>query len=276
MKTLQLAIIVGISVCVLAIFGILFFNMQSKPMCQEGILPNGTCAGPAMITLGTNDLDLSNPTTENPLGIQAKVAMEKDTLISCIRKCDIPPTPHLILISEKGAQFVGYQVCDGASCKKDVLDNSLYAHLAQVPQNYSGAVGLEASHINLGNLPWSVGDTVHILVKAFPVTLQPNNIVIREPEKTMVIDFGESKIIGNYNTTNVSTIIIPKGSSDLGSGKNYEPRYLLVVLGINNTVRWINEDDMANTIVADTHNQPDPLFEKGPYSNGVIIDRKST
>ncbi|MDE1843683.1 MAG: hypothetical protein KGH95_08545, partial [Thaumarchaeota archaeon] len=84
MKTLHLAIIVGISVCVLAIFGILFFNMQSKPMCQEGILPNGTCAGPVMITLGTNDLDLSNPTTENPLGIQAKVAMEKDTLISCI------------------------------------------------------------------------------------------------------------------------------------------------------------------------------------------------
>ncbi|MBI3640316.1 MAG: hypothetical protein HY223_08390 [Thaumarchaeota archaeon] len=42
MKTLHLSIIVGIPVCVLVIFGILFFNMPSKPMCQEGILPNGT------------------------------------------------------------------------------------------------------------------------------------------------------------------------------------------------------------------------------------------
>ncbi|CUR51374.1 Putative blue (Type 1) copper containing protein [Nitrosotalea devaniterrae] len=80
---------------------------------------------------------------------------------------------------------------------------------------------------------------------------------------------------GNYDTTSVSTIIIPKGSSDPSSGKNYEPRYLLVVLGVNNTVRWINEDDLPGAIVADTDNQPDPLFEKGPYSNGVIMSGKS-
>ncbi|MHB8547377.1 MAG: cupredoxin domain-containing protein [Nitrosotalea sp.] len=76
-------------------------------------------------------------------------------------------------------------------------------------------------------------------------------------------------------SSNVSTVIIPKGSSDPSSGKNYEPRYLLVVLGVNNTVRWINEDDMPNTIVTDTNNQPDPLFEKGPYSKGVIMSGKS-
>lgn len=76
-------------------------------------------------------------------------------------------------------------------------------------------------------------------------------------------------------TSQVSTIIIPKGSDDPNSGKNYEPRYLLVVLGINNTVRWVNEADYPNTIVADTNNQPDPLFEKGPYSKGVILHGKS-
>ena len=81
--------------------------------------------------------------------------------------------------------------------------------------------------------------------------------------------------LGNYNTTSISTVVIPKGSSDPNSGKNYEPRYLLVVLGVNNTVRWINEDDVPDTIVADTYNQPDPLFEKGPYSKGVIMSGKS-
>ncbi|MGI0061228.1 MAG: cupredoxin domain-containing protein [Nitrosotalea sp.] len=79
----------------------------------------------------------------------------------------------------------------------------------------------------------------------------------------------------NNTSPNVSTIIIPKGSDDPSSGKNYEPRYLTVVLGVNNTVQWINEADTPNTIVADTNNQPDPLFEKGPYSHGVILHGKS-
>ena len=79
----------------------------------------------------------------------------------------------------------------------------------------------------------------------------------------------------NNTSPNVSTIIIPKGSDDPSSGKNYEPRFLTVVLGVNNTVQWINEADEPNTIVADTYNQPDPLFEKGPYSHGIIRPGKS-
>ncbi|MDE2589190.1 MAG: hypothetical protein KGL95_05950, partial [Patescibacteria group bacterium] len=81
--------------------------------------------------------------------------------------------------------------------------------------------------------------------------------------------------LGNYDATNVSTIIIPKGSSDPSSEKNYEPRYLIVVLGVNNTVRWINEDDAPDTIVSDTYHQPDPLFENGPYSKKAIMSGKS-
>ena len=57
----------------------------------------------------------------------------------------------------------------------------------------------------------------------------------------------------------ISNIIIPAGSEDPNSGKNYEPRYLVVVLGVNNTVRWTNESpDAANTIEA--AKQTDPLF----------------
>ena len=161
------------------------------------------------MVLGITDLDILHSTTENPLGIKARVIVERDTAISCIQKCDIPPTPHLVLSSEKGAQFTGYQVCNGISCKKDNLDNSLYVHLEQVPQNYSGAVSLEASHINLGDLQWNLGDTIHVIVKAIPVTLQPNNVVTRELEKTMTVDLGQSKIIGDYvvNTPTAKNLI---------------------------------------------------------------------
>ena len=261
MKTLHLSIIVGSGIMIATIFSVLYFFPS---------VISGTTESPEAV-----NLDLSNSTTENPLGIKAQIVMEVDRGIMCPTKCVIPPTPHLVLTSEKGAQFVGYQVCNGTLCKKDKLDNSLYAHLAQVPQNYSGTVWLEASHINLGNLPWSVGDRVHILVKAFPVTLQTNNVVIREPEKTMVIDLGESKIIENYSTTNVSAIIIPKDSEDQSSGKNFEPKYLVVVLGVNNTVRWINEADVPNTLFAD--NQDDPLFWNATHSisNGMLFDGRT-
>src|SRR5574340_1039762 len=180
MKTLHLTIIAGSGIIVAIVIGMLYFFPSVIPMT----------------TNQTNDLDLSNPVTANPLGIKARVIMEVDTTIMCPTKCVIPPTPHLVLSSEKGEQFVGYRVCNGVSCKKDKLEDSLYAHLEQVPQNYRGTVWLEASHINLGDLPWNLGDTVHVLVKAFPVTLQPNAVVIREPEKTRVVDLGKSTLGG--------------------------------------------------------------------------------
>jgi len=210
MKTLYLSIIVGIPVIVAIAVGIVLLNSASyQPMCIEGRLSNGTCAGPVAIDLGITDSDLSHSTTDNPLGIKAQVIMERDTLISCIKKCDIPPTPHLVLSSEKGVQFVGYHICNGVSCKKDNLDNSLYVHLEHVPQNYSGAMGFEASHINLGDLSWQVGDMVHIAVKAFPVVLQPNGTLIREQEKMMTVDLGELKITGSsVNTSTAENLIV--------------------------------------------------------------------
>ena len=54
----------------------------------------------------------------------------------------------------------------------------------------------------------------------------------------------------------VSTIIIPKDSEDQSSGKNYQPDRFVVILGVNNTVRWINEADVGNTVVADNYDDP--------------------
>ncbi|MGI0059501.1 MAG: hypothetical protein ACREBJ_07010 [Nitrosotalea sp.] len=189
MKTLLLAIIsaigIGTGIAVLIIYGNISPALAPSPNWNFDTTKNNE-----------NNLDFSASTTENPLGIKARIVMEVDRSISCIRPCTIPPSLHLVLTSEKGAQFSGYQVCDGISCKKDNLENSLYVHLDQIPQNYSGATGLEASHINLGDLPWNLGDIVHILVKAFPVTLQPNDVVIRESGKVMTVDLGTSKLGG--------------------------------------------------------------------------------
>lgn len=58
------------------------------------------------------------------------------------------------------------------------------------------------------------------------------------------------------NITNVSTVIIPNDSENARSVKNYEPTYLVVVLGINNTVRWVNQEEIMNFIAADNQNDP--------------------
>ena len=39
----------------------------------------------------------------------------------------------------------------------------------------------------------------------------------------------------------VSIVILPKGTSDSNSGLNFEPEMIKVVIGDNNTVRWINQ-----------------------------------
>lgn len=67
----------------------------------------------------------------------------------------------------------------------------------------------------------------------------------------------------------ISTVVIPKDSIRLSSGKNVEPQLLVVVLGVNNTVRWINEDMSANSVTANNHG--DPLFWNATHSSNTML-----
>jgi plastocyanin len=55
----------------------------------------------------------------------------------------------------------------------------------------------------------------------------------------------------------VTTVVIPQGAEDQNSGKNYDPQYIRVIIGVNNTVRWINDGDTMNSVVADNSSDPD-------------------
>ena len=46
------------------------------------------------------------------------------------------------------------------------------------------------------------------------------------------------------------TVIIPRAVSHLPYSSNYWPSTITVVLGINNTVKWINLDDHMHTVTA--------------------------
>ncbi|MGI0074130.1 MAG: cupredoxin domain-containing protein [Nitrosotalea sp.] len=76
--------------------------------------------------------------------------------------------------------------------------------------------------------------------------------------------------VQNKTPLQISTVIIPKYSEDQSAGKNYEPSHLVVVLGINNTVRWINEADIGNTVAANNYDDPD-FWNATTFPHGGII-----
>jgi plastocyanin len=56
----------------------------------------------------------------------------------------------------------------------------------------------------------------------------------------------------------VVTVIIPQGSSSPSSEhNNFEPAVIKVVIGENNTIRWINENVTSGSVVADNKSDPD-------------------
>ncbi len=70
---------------------------------------------------------------------------------------------------------------------------------------------------------------------------------------------GESSLFDDQMRSDESTtILIPSATSYAGSRENFEPQSARVVIGVNNTVKWVNQDIMTAMIEAD--NDSDPLF----------------
>jgi len=77
----------------------------------------------------------------------------------------------------------------------------------------------------------------------------------------VVVDYAEfagypmlnQKITIDVPNEKLVTIIIPQGSADPSLMKSFEPQEVTVVLGVNNTVRWINQDDVGFAILSDNN-----------------------
>ena len=66
----------------------------------------------------------------------------------------------------------------------------------------------------------------------------------------------------------VSTVQIPPGSAS-DSRKTLTPNTITVTLGVNNTVRWINEDSRIHMIVSGEPENPSGLFDSGIIRGGA-------
>jgi len=72
------------------------------------------------------------------------------------------------------------------------------------------------------------------------------------------------------NESNVIIVIIPEGASLADSlHNNFEPETIKVVIDQNNTVRWINQDTVMSSVIADN-----PNYDSAFY-NATNIEDKS-
>jgi hypothetical protein len=68
----------------------------------------------------------------------------------------------------------------------------------------------------------------------------------------------------------VTTVRIPSGFHDAELEKTFEPQIVKVVIGVNNTVMWVNDDDVASFIEANS-GRVDPAF----YAATEIPERQN-
>lgn len=149
------------------------------------IVPVAVALG--FITHLANSYDFAPSTTENQFGIQANLAYVKDLKISCpIAPCGPFNAFMFKYTAQKPVQLIGYNICGGIFCIKH--ESSSYGLGGNETHPFWG--GSET----VGQIPWKIGDAVHIRVKVKPVIVANDGEVIPQDE-IFFIDVGESKII---------------------------------------------------------------------------------
>lgn len=83
---------------------------------------------------------------------------------------------------------------------------------------------------------------------------------------TLMNDFPLLRVQSTSRSGEVSAVVIPEGTSLLDSGKTFDPQVIRVVIGLNNTVRWTNQDIAANWIEANSYDDPD-------FANATLTPR---
>ncbi|MEM0120588.1 MAG: cupredoxin domain-containing protein [Thermoprotei archaeon] len=74
-----------------------------------------------------------------------------------------------------------------------------------------------------------------------------------------------------------STSTLPANSVEVtmqgdGNGQNYHPALIVVVIGVNNTVVWVNNDNVAHTVTARSVPSGATMFNSGNLNPGQTFE----
>jgi plastocyanin len=142
----------------------------------------------------------------------------------------------------------------GAEFTMPALHNSPGVVVAGTPGNVSATYSFVAKYAGIYEFVCSYHTGVGMI--GYMVVLAPNTAGITQP------------VSSNETAPPQSSTIITV-SVDAGSGLNvnlpgYTPTNITVVIGVNNTVKWVNNDNMAHTVTATDGN-----FDSGNLNPGA-------
>lgn len=89
--------------------------------------------------------------------------------------------------------------------------------------------------------------------------------VVAEPD-TEKVDANIDLVRSSIEDPKLVKVSIPEGASLEDSGKTYDPKVIKVIIGYNNTVRWVNNDSTYHYIEADDDTDLD-FYRKTTYAN---------
>ncbi len=130
-------------------------------------------------------------TKENPYGIEARVMIQSTYLSPPIQpKSPIEPQDVLWLRynTKQSVDLREFIICNGPYCITHQSGNEPpHPELSGFSEKLGGGT--------IGDLPWKIGDTVHIWVKTRHIYSSENGDLIKFDDPGLNIDLGESKII---------------------------------------------------------------------------------
>lgn len=137
-----------------------------------------------------------------------------------------------------------------------ILHYSIIAILALIVIIGSNAISAQAdttssplqqfkSGISLENITCKDGLFLAISSEKNPLCLEPGTIS-KLASRGFFYGANPDETGPNY-----STVLIPPGSENPATNKSYSPNNITVVIGVNSTVRWINQANAGNTIASD-------------------------
>jgi hypothetical protein len=136
--------------------------------------------------------DFTPSTKENPYGVAARVLIQP-TYHSSLSQQKNPIEPQDTLwfryTSQEPIRIMGYNICNGILC----INNKSEGYSQHNPKNFDKPQKWAGG--TLGDLPWNVGDTVHIRVKIQPVMISEDGAISTLDDHVLFVDLGKSKIL---------------------------------------------------------------------------------
>jgi plastocyanin len=79
----------------------------------------------------------------------------------------------------------------------------------------------------------------------------------------------------DYALENPAIVMIPINASDQESGQAFVPQTIIVIIGVNNTVRWINQDTSMHWIEADNDRYDSAFYQLTEMTASAQADRSN-